>query len=358
MNGQRNLDEKKIALNQAIAQIEKQFGRGAIMKMGEKPPMDIQCISTGALSLDLALGGGIPKGRVTEVFGQESSGKTTLCLHLIANVQKNGGIATFIDAEHALDVAYAQRIGVDVEGLLLSQPDSGEQALEIAEHLVRSSAVDIIVIDSVAALVPRAELEGEMGEYQPGIQARLMSQALRRLSGTISKSQTSVIFTNQIREKIGVMWGANPETTPGGRALKFFASVRVEMRRKEQLKEGDNVIGMRAKVTVVKNKIAPAFKRSEIDILYNHGISREGDLLDMGVTKGIVLKSGAWFNWGEIRLGQGREKTVEYLRVNKEVLTKLEKELRQSFGLQSVVGISDETIETKKMRAPGEGKKS
>ena len=310
---------KTKALGAALDQIEKQFGKGAIMKLGESHAgRDVEFISTGCLSLDLALGGGIPKGRVVEIYGPESSGKTTLTLHAIAEVQKRGGTAAFIDAEHALDPSYAKRIGVDVANLLLSQPDNGEQALEITETLVRSNAVDLIVVDSVAALVPRAEIEGDMGESLPGLQARLMSQALRKLTGVISRSKATVIFINQIRMKIGVMFG-NPETTTGGNALKFYSSVRMDIRRIGQIKQGDEVIGNRTRVKVVKNKIAPPFKESEFDIMYNEGISRSGDLIDLASVRGIVDKAGAWYSYKGEKIAQGREAAKTYLRDNPKI---------------------------------------
>jgi recombination protein RecA len=307
--------------------IEKQFGKGAIMKMGDAHTTAVETTPTGALSLDLALGGGIPRGRVIEIYGPESSGKTTLTLHAIAEVQRRGGTAAFIDAEHALDPAYAKRIGVDVENLLLSQPDNGEQALEIVETLVRSNAVDLIVIDSVAALVPRAEIEGDMGDSLPGLQARLMSQALRKLTSVISRSKASVIFINQIRMKIGVMFG-NPETTTGGNALKFYCSVRMDIRRIGQIKQGEEVIGNRTRVKVVKNKIAPPFRQAEFDIMYNQGISVSGDILDLAATAGIVEKSGAWYAYNGEKIGQGREATKKYLEQNPKVLTEVAAKVR------------------------------
>jgi len=321
------------ALDLAVSQIEKQFGKGAIMKLGEQAHVrDIQVISTGSLGLDMALGvGGVPRGRVIEIYGPESSGKTTLALQLIAQAQKSGGIGAFIDAEHALDVGYARKLGVRTEDLLISQPDNGEQALEIAETLVRSGAVDVLVIDSVAALVPRAELEGEMGEPQMGLQARLMSQALRKLTATISRSNTVLVFINQIRMKIGVMFG-NPETTSGGNALKFYSSVRLDIRRIGAIKQGDEVIGSRTKVRVVKNKVAPPFKDAEFDILYGTGISREGELVDLGAEAGIVEKSGAWYAFDGERIGQGRENTKDFLREHAEVANAIETKLRARFG--------------------------
>lgn len=308
-------DGKTKALGLAMDAIEKQYGKGSIMKLGESTHTKVETVSTGAISLDIALGGGIPRGRIVEVYGPESSGKTTLTLHAIAEVQRNGGTAAFIDAEHALDPAYAKRIGVDVDNLLLSQPDNGEQALEITETLVRSNAVDLIVVDSVAALVPRAEIEGEMGDSLPGLQARLMSQALRKLTGVINRSKVTVVFINQIRMKIGVMFG-NPETTTGGNALKFYASVRMDIRRIGQIKQGESVVGNRTRVKVVKNKIAPPFREAEFDIMYNEGISRSGDILDLAAARGIVEKSGAWYAYNEGKIGQGREAAKTYLQEN------------------------------------------
>lgn len=322
-----NNDGKVKALGLALETIEKQFGKGSIMKLGEAHKVNIETIPTGSLSLDIALGGGLPKGRVIEIYGPESSGKTTLSLHAIAAVQRQGGTAAFIDAEHALDPAYAKRIGVDVENLLLSQPDNGEQALEITETLVRSNAVDVIVVDSVAALVPRAEIEGDMGDSLPGLQARLMSQALRKLTGVISRSKTTVIFINQIRMKIGVMFG-NPETTTGGNALKFYSSVRMDIRRISQIKQGENVIGNRTRVKVVKNKIAPPFRQAEFDIMYNEGISKSGDVLDLAVTHDIVEKSGAWFAYNGQKIGQGREASKSYLAENPKVMEEIAKKVR------------------------------
>ena len=313
---------KSKALGLALETIEKQFGKGSIMKLGEAHAQAVETYPTGAISLDIALGGGIPRGRVIEIYGPESSGKTTLTLHAIAQVQKQGGTAAFIDAEHALDPAYAKRIGVDVENLLLSQPDNGEQALEIVETLVRSNAVDLIVVDSVAALVPRAEIEGDTGDSLPGLQARLMSQALRKLTGVINRSKATVIFINQIRMKIGVMFG-NPETTTGGNALKFYASVRMDIRRIGQIKAGESIIGNRTRVKVVKNKIAPPFREAEFDIMYNEGISRSGDVLDLAAAKGIVEKSGAWYAYNDAKIGQGREATKTYLQENPEVMEEI-----------------------------------
>jgi recombination protein RecA len=321
-------DGKNKALGLALDTIEKQFGKGSIMKMGDSGNEKVECIPTGSLSLDLALGGGIPKGRVVEIYGPESSGKTTLTLHAIASIQKAGGTAAFIDAEHALDPAYAKRIGVDVENLLLSQPDNGEQALEIVETLVRSNAVDLIVVDSVAALVPRAEIEGDMGDSHMGLQARLMSQALRKLTGVISRSKGTVIFINQIRMKIGVMFG-NPETTTGGNALKFYSSVRMDIRRIAQIKQADNIVGNRTRVKVVKNKIAPPFQQAEFDIMYNKGISRSGDVLDLAAQHEIVEKSGAWYAYKGEKIGQGREATKKYLEENPKVLDELAKKVTE-----------------------------
>ena len=323
--------EKDKALEMAVMQIERQYGKGSIMRLGdESAALHVPAISTGSLALDLALGvGGVPRGRVVEVFGPESSGKTTLALHMIAEAQRAGGKAAFIDAEHAMDSAYARRIGVNVDELLVSQPDNGEQALEITELLIRSGALDIVVIDSVAALTPRAELEGEMGDSHVGLQARLMSQALRKLAGTISKTQTTAVFINQLREKVGVMFG-NPEVTPGGRALKFYASVRLDIRRIETLKEGTEAVGNRVRVRVVKNKVAPPFKEAEFDIMYGVGISTEGDVLDLAVDNKIVQKSGAWFSYGDQRLGQGRENVRQFLRDNPELVQQLRREVVQA----------------------------
>ena len=325
---------KEKAINLALSQIERQFGKGAIMRLGAEPSaLDVAVISTGAISLDGALGvGGIPRGRVTEIYGPEASGKTTIALHIIAEAQKAGGIAAFIDAEHALDPVYAQKLGVKTDELLISQPDTGEQALEIAETLVRSGAVDIVVIDSVAALVPKAELDGEMGDPQMGLQARLMSQALRKLTGIISKSKTAMVFLNQIRQKIGMFVG-NPETTTGGNALKFYASVRLDIRRINQVKEGDEVTGSRVRVKVVKNKVAPPFRQAEFDIMYGEGISREGDLLDLAAERGLITKSGAWYSYQEERIGQGRENAKKYLRENSTLTTALDSQLRRELGL-------------------------
>jgi len=326
--------ERQRAIELALSQIEKQFGKGSIMKLGEmSAKFQVEVISSGALAVDVALGvGGVPRGRVIEIYGPEASGKTTLGYHIIAEAQREGGVAAFIDAEHALDPNYARAVGVDIDNLLLSQPDSGEQALEIAETLVRSGAIDVVVVDSVAALVPRAELEGEMGDAHVGLQARLMSQALRKLVGTISKSRTTVVFINQIREKIGVMFG-NPETTTGGRALKFYASVRMEIRRTENLKSGDEVKGMRARVRIVKNKMAPPFRDAEVDIIYGHGISKAASVLDVGATAGIIVRSGTWFTYGDLRLGQGRDNAREFLENNPEVMREIDRKVREARGL-------------------------
>jgi recombination protein RecA len=327
-------DERSKAIDLALAQIEKQFGKGSIMRLGSKEAVvPIAVISTGAISFDAALGvGGFPRGRVIEIFGPESSGKTTIALQVIAEAQKTGGMAAFVDAEHALDPGYAKKLGVDVDNLLVSQPDYGEQALEIAEALVRSGAIDVLVVDSVAALVPKAELDGEMGDSHMGLQARLMSQALRKLTGIVSKSRTCLIFINQIREKIGVMFG-NPETTTGGRALKFYSSVRIDIRRIAAIKEGDLVVGSRTKVKVVKNKVAAPFRESEFDIMYGEGISREGDLIDLAVNHNLLEKSGAWFSYKNERIGQGRENARQFLKDNKEIYFKLEGEVRKALGL-------------------------
>jgi len=328
-----NIDRDK-AVEQAISQIEKQFGKGSIMKMSDDKVMDIEAISTGSIALDIALGiGGVPRGRVIEIFGPESSGKTTLALHITAEAQKKGGAVAFIDAEHALDMIYARKLGVDVDSLLVSQPDTGEQALDIAEILVRSGAIDVLVIDSVAALVPRAEIEGDMGDQHMGLQARLMSQALRKLTATISKSRTCVIFINQIRMKIGVMFG-NPETTTGGNALKFYATQRLDIRRTNTIKEGNDVIGNRTKVKVVKNKIAPPFKEAEFDIIYGQGISREGDILDLGAELNIIEKSGAWYSFENERIGQGRENVKRFLAENTDIRDRIADLIREKTGLK------------------------
>jgi len=332
--------EKKKALENTLAQIEKQFGKGAIMKLGESTQLDIESVSTGAIELDIALGvGGLPRGRVIEIFGPESSGKTTVALHVIAEVQKCGGTAAFIDAENALDPSYARKLGVDTDNLLVSQPDTGEQALEITEALVRSGAIDVIVVDSVAALVPRAEIEGDMGDAHVGLQARLMSQALRKLSGAINKSKTVAIFINQLREKVGVMFG-NPEVTPGGRALKFYASIRLDVRKIETIKQGTENVGSRTRVKIVKNKVAPPFRQAEFDIIYGEGISREGSILDLAVTMNLVNKSGAWYAYNDLRLGQGRENARLFLKDNKELASELEKNIRAEFNVGKITSSS------------------
>jgi recombination protein RecA len=327
------MSDRRQALEMALRQIEKQFGKGSIMRMGEAAATQVETISSGSIALDIALGvGGYPRGRIIEVYGPESSGKTTVALHAIAEVQRVGGQAAFIDAEHALDPVYAQKLGVNIDELLLSQPDTGEQALEIAEALVRSGAIDIIVIDSVAALVPKAEIEGEMGDSHVGLQARLMSQALRKLSGAISKSKTIAIFINQIREKVGVMFG-NPETTPGGRALKFYSSIRLEVRRAETIKQGNEMVGSRTKIKVVKNKVAPPFKQADVDIMYGEGISKEGSILDIATELDIISKSGAWYSFEGERLGQGRENAKQFLKENTELCARIEASIRAHYGL-------------------------
>ena len=332
--GMADLNDKNKALESAITQIEKQFGKGSIMRLGENSRLNIEVIPTGSLDLDIALGvGGLPKGRIVEIYGPESSGKTTVALHSIAEAQKKGGIAAFIDAEHALDPAYAKKLGVDIDNLIVSQPDTGEQALEIAEALVRSGAIDVLVIDSVAALVPKAEIEGEMGDSHVGLQARLMSQALRKLAGAINKSNTIAIFINQLREKVGVMFG-NPETTTGGRALKFYATVRLDVRRIDSIKQGDDIVGNRTRVKVVKNKVAPPFKQAEFDIMYGEGISKEGNVLDVGVTADIVNKSGAWYSYGENKLGQGRENAKDFLKEHPDISNEIEDKIRVKYGLK------------------------
>ena len=329
-----NNEDKLRALDAALGQIEKQYGKGAVMKLGDSAAnMNVETIPTGSLSLDIALGlGGVPKGRIIEVYGPESSGKTTVALHMVAEVQKRGGIAGFIDAEHALDPAYAKNIGVDIENLYISQPDNGEQALEITETMVRSGAVDIIIVDSVAALVPKAEIDGDMGDSHVGLQARLMSQALRKLTAAISKSNCIVIFINQLREKVGVMFG-NPETTTGGRALKFYSSIRLDVRRIEALKQGGEMVGNRTRIKVVKNKVAPPFREAEIDIMFGKGISKEGDVLDLAASVGIVQKSGAWFAYGGDKIGQGRENAKAYLREHPEIMDEIEHKVRVAYGL-------------------------
>ncbi|MVO99084.1 recombinase RecA [Paenibacillus lutrae] len=331
------MSDRRAALEMALRQIEKQFGKGSIMKLGESTHMQVETIPSGSLALDIALGtGGFPRGRIIEIYGPESSGKTTVALHAIAEVQKTGGQAAFIDAEHALDPLYASKLGINIDELLLSQPDTGEQALEIAEALVRSGAVDIIVIDSVAALVPKAEIEGEMGDAHVGLQARLMSQALRKLSGAINKSKVIAIFINQLREKVGVMFG-NPETTPGGRALKFYSTVRLDVRRIETIKQGNDMVGNRTRVKVVKNKVAPPFKQAEIDIMYGEGISREGSIIDIGTELDIVNKSGAWYSYNGERLGQGRENAKQFLKENKEMAGEIELKIREASNLTTKV---------------------
>ena len=329
--------DKQKALNVAIGQIEKAYGKGSIMRMGiNGPRIAVSAIPTGAINLDAAIGiGGIPRGRITEIYGPESSGKTTLCLHVIANAQRTGGVAAFIDAEHALDIEYARKLGVDVDNLLVSQPDTGEQALEIAEVLVRSSAVDVVVIDSVAALVPRAEIEGEMGDSHVGLQARLMSQALRKLTGAINRSQTTVIFTNQIREKIGVMFGS-PETTTGGRALKFYASLRIDIRRIGSIKDREVLVGNKTRAKIVKNKVAPPFKQADFDIMFNVGIDHYGIIVDLGVESDVINKSGAWFSFGDVRLGQGRENAKAFLQENPEVATRVEDRVKEVMGMRGI----------------------
>jgi len=345
----RDMDKVK-ALEAALGQIERNFGKGSIMKLGERPAFDGEAVSTGSLGLDIALGiGGLPRGRIVEVYGPESSGKTTLALHVVAEAQKAGGICAFVDAEHALDPGYAMKLGVDVEELLISQPDAGEQALEIADTLVRSGAIDVLVIDSVAALVPRAELEGEMGDHHVGLQARLMSQALRKLTSSVAKSNCMIIFINQIRMKIGVMFGS-PETTSGGNALKFYASVRLDIRRIGAIKDKDDVVGNHTRVKVVKNKMAPPFKTVEFDIMYGEGFSKAGELIDLGVTAGIVEKSGSWFSYDSQRIGQGRENVRQFLKENPDIADAIERQVRQSAGL-----LSSEMMTTPESGADGEG---
>ncbi|MCY4572046.1 MAG: recombinase RecA [Gemmatimonadetes bacterium] len=343
----REKEQRTKALNTALTQIERSYGKGAIMRMGsDQSHLKIRSISTGAINLDAVIGvGGVPRGRMSEIFGPESSGKTTLCLHVIANAQREGGIAAFIDAEHALDIHYAKKLGINVDDLLVAQPDTGEQALEIAEVLIRSNAVDVIVIDSVAALVPRAEIEGEMGDSHVGLQARLMSQALRKLTGAVNRSNAAVIFTNQIREKIGVMFGS-PETTSGGRALKFYASLRLDIRRIGALKDGPEIIGNRTRVKVVKNKCAPPFKQAEFDILYARGISHTGLLIDIGVDKGIVEKSGSWFSYGDLRLGQGKENVRTFLEENPDIANEIETRLLVALGIREPEERADEGKQT------------
>ena len=336
--------EKKKALEAAMGQIEKQFGKGSVMKLGEFQAMNIEAIPTGALGLDIALGiGGVPRGRIIEIYGPESSGKTTLALHVVAEAQKVGGEAAFIDAEHALDPVYAKHLGVDIDNLIVSQPDTGEQALEITENLIRSGALDVIVVDSVAALVPKAEIDGDMGDSHMGLQARLMSQALRKLAGAINKSKTVLIFINQLREKIGVMFG-NPETTTGGRALKFYASVRMDIRKTENIKQDGEVVGSRARVKVVKNKVAPPFREAEFDIVYGKGISKEGNILDMGVNLDIIEKSGSWFSYNGNRIGQGRENVKQYLLDNPEIMKEVEQKIRDNFAKAFEKSLGEEEL--------------
>ena len=346
MTDDKAAKQKEKALDTALTQIERSYGKGAIMRMGEDGgPAAIEAIATGAINLDAAIGiGGIPRGRISEIYGPESSGKTTICLQVIANAQRKGGIAAFIDAEHALDVGYARKLGVDVDNLLVSQPDTGEQALEIAEVLIRSNAIDVVVIDSVAALVPRAEIEGEMGDSHVGLQARLMSQALRKLTGAVNRSHTAVIFTNQIREKVGVMFGS-PETTSGGRALKFYASVRLDIRRIGAIKDGQDVIGNRTRVKVVKNKCAPPFRQAEFDIQYNEGVSHNALLIDLGVENNIVDKSGSWFSYGDLRLGQGKENSKAFLADNPDIAMEIESRLREAIGLPPMPGAPEPTAD-------------
>ncbi len=342
--------DKLKALDTALSQIEKQFGKGSIMRLGEaSAKMSVETIPTGALALDIALGvGGVPRGRVIEIYGPESSGKTTVALHIAAEAQKLGGVAAFIDAEHALDPLYARALGLNIDDLLISQPDTGEQALEICEALVRSGAVDIVIVDSVAALVPRAEIEGEMGDAHVGLHARLMSQALRKLTGAISKSRTCVVFINQIREKVGVMFG-NPETTTGGRALKFYATIRLDVRRQETLKQGQEMIGSRTRVKVVKNKVAPPFKQAEFDIIYGQGISREGSIIDVGSDMEIINKSGAWYSYQGERMGQGKENVKEYLRLHPEVANEIEEKIRSNMSTAVVAPVDEDAIETEEV---------
>jgi len=351
--------EKEKAIELAMSAVERQFGKGSIMRLGNEEPLvrDVQAISTGSISLDIALGvGGVPRGRIVEIYGPESSGKTTLCLHIVAEAQKRGGVAGYIDAEHAMDIGYARKLGVRTDDLLLSQPDTGEQALEIAEMLVRSGAIDVLVVDSVAALVPKAELEGEMGDAHMGVQARLMSQALRKLTGTISKSQTCVIFINQIRMKIGVMFG-NPETTTGGNALKFYASQRLDIRRVGAIKNGENVVGSRTRVKVVKNKVAPPFKEVEFDIMYGSGISREGDLIDLASNEGIIEKSGSWFAFKGERIGQGRENAKDYLREHSDVIKDVERMVLEKYGILKPAGAAPAAAEGEAAASEGHTEK-
>jgi recombination protein RecA len=348
-------EDKAKALESALAQIEKQYGKGSVMKLGDTAAhMNIETIPTGSLSLDIALGlGGVPKGRIIEVYGPESSGKTTVALHMVAEVQKRGGIAGFIDAEHALDPVYAKNIGVDIDNLYISQPDNGEQALEITETMVRSGAVDIVIVDSVAALVPKAEIDGDMGDSHVGLQARLMSQALRKLTAVISKSNCIVVFINQLREKVGVMFG-NPETTTGGRALKFYSSIRLDVRRIESLKQGGEIIGSRTRVKVVKNKIAPPFKEAEFDIMFGQGVSREGDVLDLAANENIIVKSGAWYAYNDVKIGQGRENAKVYLKENPEIFTEVEKKVREKYNIST--DSTEEAMNVKESKAAKEAK--
>lgn len=348
-------NDKLKAIETAMGQIEKQFGKGSIMKLGEHSVLNVDSISTGCLDLDIALGiGGVPIGRIIEVYGPESSGKTTIALHIVAEAQKNGGAAAFVDAEHALDPSYAKNLGVDVDNLIVSQPDTGEQALEITEALVRSGAIDVLVIDSVAALVPRAEIEGEMGDSHVGLQARLMSQALRKLAGSISKSKCVVIFINQLREKVGIMFGS-PETTTGGRALKFYASIRLDIRKIDTIKQGDTIVGNRTRIKVTKNKVAPPFKQAEFDIMYNEGISRVGNVLDVGVREEIIQKSGAWFSYNSVRLGQGRENSKDYLKENLDLTLEIENKIRLKYNLP-IATIKPVVKEVKEVKEPKEAK--
>ena len=352
MNTEKINQERQKALEAAMGQIEKQFGKGSVMKLGDFKALNIEAIPTGALGLDIALGiGGIPKGRIIEVFGPESSGKTTLALHMIAEAQKQGGVAAFIDAEHALDPVYAKHLGVDIDNLIVSQPDTGEQALEIAEALVRSGAVDIIVVDSVAALVPKAEIDGDMGDAHVGLQARLMSQALRKLAGVINKSNSCIVFINQLREKVGIMFG-NPETTPGGRALKFYSSVRLDIRKVENIKQDGEVVGSRARVKVVKNKVAPPFREAEFDIIYGQGISKSGNILDIGINLGLVEKSGSWFGYNGDRIGQGRENAKKYLEDNPKVMEELEEKIRKNFDQAFENSLGEEVIDEEQEKEP------
>ena len=354
MSSEKVNQEKQKALEAAMGQIEKQFGKGSVMKLGDYKALNIEAIPTGALGLDIALGiGGIPKGRIIEVFGPESSGKTTLALHMIAEAQKQGGEAAFIDAEHALDPVYAKHLGVDIDNLIVSQPDTGEQALEIAEALVRSGAIDIIVVDSVAALVPKAEIDGDMGDAHVGLQARLMSQALRKLAGVINKSNSCVVFINQLREKVGIMFG-NPETTPGGRALKFYSSVRLDIRRVENIKQDGEIVGSRARVKVVKNKVAPPFREAEFDIIYGQGISKSGNILDIGINLGLVEKSGSWFGYNGERIGQGRENAKKYLEDNPKAMKELEEKIRKNFDQAFEKSLGEEVVDEEQEKEPEE----